>query len=115
MRIYLLYGIYSVIIYFIINDMRFNYYMDFIQWLWILLFMHHVKTILSQIFVHWLVLLPICSLSLVLIAFFFHCFHARSIWFIADRDRVSMFCCPCRVIFFEYVMVFMHYVIDISI
>ena len=40
---------------------------------------------------------------------FFHCFQARGFWFIIGKDFGSTFRCLCRVIFIEYVTMFMQY------
>ena len=109
MRIDLLYGFYLVVMYFIINYMRLNVLYGFYSL--IMDFVIHVSC--KNCFISNILGLT-CSPSYLLTEscthyVFFHCFQGRSIWFTAGRDRVSTFRCPCRVIFIEYVRVFIHY------
>ena len=70
-RIDIHYGFYLENMYFITNYIRLDLLYEFIQWLCSWLYMHHVKIILFQILVRWLVPLSSYSLSLVLVMFSF--------------------------------------------
>ena len=109
MRIDLLYGFYSVVMYFIINYMR----LDLLYGFYSLIMDFVIHASCKNYFISNIRALA-CSISYLFTEscthyVFFHCFQARSIWFIVGRDHVSTFRCPCQVIFIEYVRVFIHY------
>ena len=94
MRIDLLFEFYSVVMYFIINYMRLDLLYGFYSL--IIDFVIHASCINCFISNTRALLfpLPIWSLSCTHYVFF-HCFQARSIWFIVSKDRVSTFRCSC--------------------
>ena len=109
MRIDLLFEFYSVVMYFIINYMR----LDLLYGFYSLIMDFVIHASCKNRFISNTHVLA-CSPSYMLTEsctydIFFHCFQAKSIWFIAGRDRVSKFHCSCLVIFIEYVRVFIHY------